>query len=314
MLDTIVPRPVTCGGTTVGECTTNGYFVATADGGLYAFGDAQNILRRIDAKATVDPARGVTESRLIAAAMAAGTQVSDIEVTADGRGLWILLTDGRILNLGTATAAPGVAAAQLTDAVAAQAEQVVGLATTRDRDLWVFTSAGRIVPQFGVLPASVQADMDAVLALDLLGPIIAAEPTVDGTGLYAQASDGGVFTYSAPFHGSVYDAIAQARGVPVGSIGPDLPVVGLTVDPDGDGYWVVAADGGIFSLRAPFRGSLPALVPYHQLAAPVNGMVPYGNGYVLIADDGGVFVFSNLPFTGSLAGLTGSKVVDIAAA
>jgi hypothetical protein len=35
------------------------------------------------------------------------------------------------------------------------------------------------------------------------------------------------------------------------------PIVGLAPTPDGQGYWLVGADGGIFALGdAPFIGSL----------------------------------------------------------
>jgi hypothetical protein len=67
-------------------------------------------------------------------------------------------------------------------------------------------------------------------------------------------------------------------------------------DPDGVGYWFVATDGGVFSFGAPFRGSLGAL----PLNKPVNGMISFGDGYILVASDGGAFVFSDLPFVGSL--------------
>jgi hypothetical protein len=70
----------------------------------------------------------------------------------------------------------------------------------------------------------------------------------------------------------------------------------------------------VFAFHAPFRGSLPAILRFDQLAAPVNGMVAYGNGYLLVAGDGGVFTFSDLPFAGSAAGTVDSTVVDIAAA
>ena len=53
----------------------------------------------------------------------------------------------------------------------------------------------------------------------------------------------------------------------------------------------MASDGGVFSFEAPFRGALPAIVPYHLLQAPVNGMVAQGTGYLLVAGDGGVFAF-----------------------
>jgi hypothetical protein len=32
-----------------------------------------------------------------------------------------------------------------------------------------------------------------------------------------------------------------------GNLVLDKPIVGMTATPDGDGYWLVAADGGIFS-------------------------------------------------------------------
>ena len=42
-------------------------------------------------------------------------------------------------------------------------------------------------------------------------------------------------------------------------------------------------------------------------------MIAYGDGYVLVATDGGAFVFSNLPFTGSLgANPPPTPITDIA--
>ena len=35
----------------------------------------------------------------------------------------------------------------------------------------------------------------------------------------------------------------------------NLPIVGMAATPDGNGYWLVASDGGIFSFNAPFHGS-----------------------------------------------------------
>jgi hypothetical protein len=67
---------------------------------------------------------------------------------------------------------------------------------------------------------------------------------------------------------------------------------------DGGGYWLVAADGGIFALgTAPFHGSMGG----HTLNAPIVGMAatPDGGGYWLVAGDGGIFSFGNAPFAGS---------------
>jgi hypothetical protein len=276
-----------------------------ADGDLYAFGTARAQLKAIDPAAADNDARGATVSSLVKT-RSGGAQAVAVESTADGKGLWVLLEDGRIINVGTARAAHGVTAAAMTKSVAGQPERPAALARLGNGDLWVFTSAGRIVPQFGQLPAAAEAAMDQVLALDLVGPILDAKPTLDGRGAYATASDGGVFAYDAPFHGSVPGALAK-----IGRTLPDQPVAGLTVDPDGSGYWLVAGDGGVFAFAAPFRGSLPAIVPFDRLVSPVNGMVPFGNGYLLVAGDGGVFNFSNKPFSGSAAQLVDTAVVGI---
>jgi hypothetical protein len=34
------------------------------------------------------------------------------------------------------------------------------------------------------------------------------------------------------------------------------PIVGLATAPGGQGYWMVASDGGIFAFNAPYQGSL----------------------------------------------------------
>ena len=82
--------------------------------------------------------------------------------------------------------------------------------------------------------------------------------------------------------------------------GANAPVVGVAATPDGGGYWLVAADGGVFNYGdAPFKGSAGAL----HLAAPVVGIAPdlRGPGYWLVAADGGVFNYGAATFIGSAA-------------
>ena len=76
------------------------------------------------------------------------------------------------------------------------------------------------------------------------------------------------------------------------------PVVGMAATPDGRGYWLVAADGGIFSFGdAGFYGSTGGM----SLNAPIVGMAatPDGRGYWLVAADGGIFSFGDARFWGS---------------
>ena len=90
-----------------------------------------------------------------------------------------------------------------------------------------------------------------------------------------------------------------------------MPIVGMAPTPDGQGYWLVASDGGIFSYGdAQFYGSTGAI----RLNQPIVAMaaMPTGNGYWFSAADGGLFAFGEAPFQGSGVGAGLGQVVDMA--
>jgi Ca2+-binding RTX toxin-like protein len=83
-------------------------------------------------------------------------------------------------------------------------------------------------------------------------------------------------------------------------------VVPLSADPGG--YWLVGADGGIFSFGdAEFYGSTGDI----PLNYPVVGMAatPTGKGYWLVAADGGIFSFGDAEFYGSTGAVKLNKPV-----
>jgi Beta-lactamase enzyme family len=99
----------------------------------------------------------------------------------------------------------------------------------------------------------------------------------------------------------------------LGNLTLNAPIVGIAGTPDGGGYWLVAADGGVFTFGdARFFGSLGNLT----LNAPIVGIAgtPDGGGYWLVAADGGVFTFGDAPFAGSDGGKTtgGASAVGLA--
>src|ERR1700730_8732639 len=79
------------------------------------------------------------------------------------------------------------------------------------------------------------------------------------------------------------------------------PIVGMAGTPSGGGYFLVGADGGVFTFGdAVFRGSMGG----RALAAPIVGIAvtPSGSGYYLVGADGGGFAFGDAVFRGSMGG------------
>ncbi|HZV33586.1 MAG TPA: glycoside hydrolase family 25 protein, partial [Verrucomicrobiae bacterium] len=107
-------------------------------------------------------------------------------------------------------------------------------------------------------------------------------------------------------NGNVAGLVVSAKGS-----GTPTNRVGMARSHDGQGYWIVASDGGVFSFGdAPFYGSMGG----QHLAAPVVGIAarPQGDGYWLVGSDGGVFSFGAAGFHGSMAGhQLGGPIVGI---
>jgi hypothetical protein len=135
---------------------------------------------------------------------------------------------------------------------------------------------------------------------------------------YSQSSAVGL----APLNGSPgyritndFGYVSTEPGDPLNIMEPDsiAPVTGIAAAPTGDGAWLVAGNGGVFTYgSAAFHGSAGNLL----LSAPVVGMAadPATGGYWLVAADGGVFSYG-APFYGSAGALPlASPIVGMAAA
>jgi peptidoglycan/xylan/chitin deacetylase (PgdA/CDA1 family) len=122
---------------------------------------------------------------------------------------------------------------------------------------------------------------------------------------------GGGTARAGPVQSAVYPfANAPTPGSPVIS---NQPFVGAAADPAASGYWLAAADGGVFTFGdAGFHGSMGGV----RLNQPVVGIAatPTGQGYWLAAADGGVFTFGDAGFHGSMGAVRlNQPVVGIAA-
>ncbi len=202
---------------------------------------------------------------------------------------------------------------------------VVGMAATPDGGgYWEVASDG------GIFSFGDAQFYGSTGDIHLNQPIVGMAATPDGRGYWLVASDGGIFAFGdALFYGStggirlnqpVVGMAATPDGRATGWWRPTVasspsatrrstarwatsalnqPVVGMTATPAGGGYWFVASDGGIFSLRRrPFYGSMRQTSGSNL---PVVGMASTAaTATGCVAADGGMFSFGSAPFYGSM--------------
>jgi hypothetical protein len=180
---------------------------------------------------------GAREMHVATVDLPAPTAVGDVvgmAATPDGRGYWLVASDGGIFAFGDAGFYGSMGGAALS-------RPVVGMAATPDgRGYWLVASDG------GIFAFGDAGFYGSTGSLVLNRPVVGMAPTADGHGYWLDASDGGIFAFGdAGFHGSM-------GGVPL-----NRPAVGMAATPDGRGYWLVASDGGIFAFGdAGFYGSV----------------------------------------------------------
>jgi hypothetical protein len=219
-----------------------------------------------------------------------GERATDVEVTPNGQGYWILLSHGYVDFKDCGMSAGDYLKYSHNNIVdLSDGEAAVSMSVLPDGSgYWVFTNRGRALA-FG--NAQFFGDMAGT---PLNGEVLGSVATPDGKGYWMVASDGGIFSFgNAKFYGST------------GAMKLNKPVMSMAPDPDGKGYWLVASDGGIFAFDAPFKGSMGS-TPLNQ---PVTGMVPGSDGYMMVAADGGIFSFGSVPFHGSLGATPSSSAI-----
>jgi hypothetical protein len=160
-------------------------------------------------------------------------------------------------------------------------------------------------------------DWDGTVAnLSIQGtPLITPDPVrgmdIVVAGVYAPTDPGGDRGFVAVYQ--VQNALGAAPGPGTwpmfhhdpqhtgSAVEPPLSCPGCVPATADRGYWLTAADGGVFAYGgAPFEGSMGAV----HLQKPIVGMAstPDGGGYWLVASDGGVFAFGDAAFEGSMGG------------
>jgi hypothetical protein len=232
-----------------------GYWLVGADGGVFAFGGAG-----YDGSL---PGRGVKPA----------DPVVGIASTADGNGYWLVGADGGVFAFGDApycnvqlpsagpSYAPGELHGPVPSVAIAQYPGSVGYATAMGSGAATVTPLpGNACGQQGpVEPFASTGESDNLLGL--FGMVTGMAVSPQGAHLWLVGADGGVFapkvspTETPPPPGSVSQA-PFFGSLPSLGITPNAPIVDVAATPDGGGYWLLGADGGVFTFGdATFYGS-----------------------------------------------------------
>ena len=232
-----------------------GYWLASADGGVYAVGSAG-----------FHGSLGALHLQGPIVAMAA---------TPVGQGYWLAALDGGVFAFGDARFYGSMGGTPLN-------QPIVGMAPTADgRGYWLVASDGGVFA-FGDAPF-----LGSMGGTPLVSPVTGMAPTHHGLGYWMVAGDGGIFTFgNAAFHGSIggtvlndpidgmaampddggYYLVSTDGGIFTegdavfrGSLGggldgnPDvvLPVSAITLAQGGAGYWLLDPDGFNYSFTNP---------------------------------------------------------------
>jgi YVTN family beta-propeller protein len=146
--------------------------------------------------------------------------------------------------------------------------------------------------------------------LILQRPVVGITPTSDRGGYWLVASDGGIFAFGdSGYYGSI-PGVGLAPAGSGASRSLDAPIVGMVPSTDGHGYFMVAADGGVFAFGdARFEGSCPGIGGCSGTAVAVMPDAT-GNGYWLVTSTGSVYSFGDAKFHGQPGQLLGVTVTS----
>ena len=207
-------------------------------------------------------------------------------------GYRMLEADGTVHVFGSATRLGDPKSDGIMDGATA-----VAMATTPSGQGYnILLSDGRVIA-YGDAP-----DLGGVVAAATLGAgegvaAISLSPT--GAGYWVFTNLGQVVNFGDAVH---FGDLPGLGIVPFGDIVASVAV------PNGSGYYMLGADGGVFAFPVgvtPFHGSIPQVLPGVVLDCPIVGLVPTptSGGYWMVACDGGVFAFGDAFFVGSLPGI-----------
>jgi hypothetical protein len=261
-----------------------GYWLASADGGVFAQGDAGyygslgalRLQGPIVSMAATPDGKGYWLAAMDGGVFAFGDAgfygsmggrylnqpIVGMAATPDGRGYWLVAADGGIFTFGDASFLGSMGSTTLVAPVTAV------VATTSGQGYWLVAADGGIFT-FG--DATFEGSMGGKTLND---PVVGMVASPDGQGYLMVGTDGGIFRFGdAPYFGSL--------GGGYGGNPADVPpVAAIALAPGDQGYWLLEPDGWSYSFANP---SSPAPT------ATSNAIVSVANSQVNADPDRGAY-------------------------
>ncbi len=242
--------------------------------------------------------------------------------TSDGKGYWLLSSQGAIYSYGDAQYYGGANTGDLNSS-----ETAVGLAATPDgKGYWILANDGAVF-SFGDAGYHGGANTG-----DLTNGQVAKSITADGSGsgYWILSNQGAVFSFGdAPFYGGAYGqsyfsgqtaqqlvksgsgywilsksgniysyGSAPYEGNPAGFSGQTA--VAMAASSGGTGYWVLSAAGGIYAEgSAPYLGGANGQSYFAGQSATSLAASSDAGGYWILGASGGVYTYGDAPFEGA---------------
>jgi hypothetical protein len=243
----------------------SGYWMASAEGGVFAYGNAKFLGSAVPFrpnKPIVNLAPTPSNNGYYLVATDGGIfafgdakffgsmggsplnkPMVGMATTPSGMGYWTVASDGGIFAYGDARFFGSTGSMRLN-------KPIVGMQSTPSgMGYWLVASDG------GIFAYGDAQFYGSTGSIDLNQPIVAMARAKDGLGYWLVAADGGVFAYgNAPFHGST-------GGKSLGA-----PIVNVRANYNGDGYWMFSSNGSVYAF-----GSAKKYGERPKSASPIVG-------------------------------------------
>jgi hypothetical protein len=295
---------------TPGVCTTNGLSVTYVGVGTCSLN------ARVAAGANYLAGTGATQSVTVGYATPSTPTITNIpspaneffgftavvatngdgtkSVTSNTPGVCSVGTNGltvTFVGFGTCSLTPSVA--QGSDYFGATGTPQTFPVNEASHGYWLVGSDG------GIFSFGTAAFHGSMGGIPLQRPVVGITPTSTGNGYWLVASDGGIFSFGdATYYGSIPGVGLHPAGSGLPS-SLNAPIVGMVPTFTGQGYFMVASDGGVFAFGdARFEGSCPGI---GGCAGAAVAVMPdnTGKGYWLVTSTGSVYAFGDAPFYGA---------------